>query len=147
MKQIFWKTKTFFKKLEYRFSVEITKIENATFPYKTALSEANVKNNKWEIQNRPITKNWVLTVATSFFRKYYFSLRTSCKVLIWCTNDSIVDVHTFRKCWSLFEGAFSLWVSLRRWHKAQLPVSSSYWLYLMATCFILYDSHYYVLEI
>ena len=32
-----------FKKLEYRFLVESTKIENPTFPYKMALSEANVK--------------------------------------------------------------------------------------------------------
>ena len=39
--QIFWKTKTFFKKLEYRFLVETTKIENTSFPFKTALSEAN----------------------------------------------------------------------------------------------------------
>ena len=42
-KWIFWKTKTFFKKLEYYFLVESTKIENASFPYKTAISEANVK--------------------------------------------------------------------------------------------------------
>ena len=45
LKKIFGKTKTFFKKLEYRFLVESKKIENASFPYKTALSEANVKTN------------------------------------------------------------------------------------------------------
>ena len=49
LKQIFWKTKIFFKKLEYCFLVESTKIENASFPYKTAISAANVKT-------RPITK-------------------------------------------------------------------------------------------
>ena len=43
LKQIFWKTKTFFKKLEYRFLVKNTNIENASFPYKTATSEASVK--------------------------------------------------------------------------------------------------------
>ena len=48
LKQIFWKTKTFFKKLEYRFLVESTKIENASFPYKTAISEANVKTQNGE---------------------------------------------------------------------------------------------------
>ena len=42
LKQIFWKTKTFFKKLEYRFLVEATKIEYTPFPLKIALSEANV---------------------------------------------------------------------------------------------------------
>ena len=36
---------TFFKKLEY-FLVESTKIENSKFPYKTALTEANVKTNR-----------------------------------------------------------------------------------------------------
>ena len=46
LKQIFWKAETFLKKLEYRFLVEITKIENTTFPYKTPLSEANVKTNR-----------------------------------------------------------------------------------------------------
>ena len=37
---------TLFKKLEYCFLVESTKIDNITFPYKTALSEANVKTNR-----------------------------------------------------------------------------------------------------
>ena len=46
MKQIFLKMKTFFKKLEYHFLVERTKIENASFPYKTAKSEANIKTNR-----------------------------------------------------------------------------------------------------
>ena len=46
LKQFFWKTKKFFKKLEYRFLNESTKIENASFPYKTAVSEANVKTNR-----------------------------------------------------------------------------------------------------
>ena len=41
LKQIFRKTQTLFKKLDNRFLVEISKIENASFPYKTALSGAN----------------------------------------------------------------------------------------------------------
>ena len=44
---IFWKTRTFFKKLEYCFLVEVTKSESASFPYKTVISEANVKTIKW----------------------------------------------------------------------------------------------------
>ena len=44
--QIFWKTKTFFKKLEYHFLVETTKIENTSFSFETALSETNVKTNR-----------------------------------------------------------------------------------------------------
>ena len=46
LKQIFWKAKTFFKKLEYRFLVESTKNKNATFPYKTAPAETNVKTKR-----------------------------------------------------------------------------------------------------
>ena len=44
------KRKLYFKKLEYRFLVESTKIENATFQFKTTLSEGN----------GPITMNEVL---------------------------------------------------------------------------------------
>ena len=32
--------------MDYRFKVENTKIESATFPYKTALPEANIKTNR-----------------------------------------------------------------------------------------------------
>ena len=46
VKLVFSKTQTIFKKLEYPFFVESTKIENTTFPYKTALSEANFKTNR-----------------------------------------------------------------------------------------------------
>ena len=38
--------KTFFNKLEYRFLVESTKMENALFLYETVMSEANVKTNR-----------------------------------------------------------------------------------------------------
>ena len=45
LKWIFWKTKTFFKKMEYQFLVESTKIENALVIYKTANSETGAKWN------------------------------------------------------------------------------------------------------
>ena len=64
LKQTFWKINTFFKKLEYSFFVESTKIENASFPCKTEISEANVKANKMVLQNGPITKNGVLPATT-----------------------------------------------------------------------------------
>ena len=56
--QIFWKTKTFFKKLEYHFLVETTKIENTSFPFKTALSEANVKTNRMGTTEWAYHKEW-----------------------------------------------------------------------------------------
>ena len=46
LNQIFWIMKTFFNKLEDYFLVEIIMIENASFPYKTAMSETNVKTNR-----------------------------------------------------------------------------------------------------
>ena len=72
LKQIFSKTNTFFKKLNNYFLVESTKIENASFPYKTAISEANVKTNRMdlEVQNGPIPKNIVLPVTNLFFEKF-----------------------------------------------------------------------------
>ena len=45
-KQTFWKTKTFFKKPGSPFLVESPKIENASLPYKSVISEANVKTNR-----------------------------------------------------------------------------------------------------
>ena len=46
MKKKIWKRKTFFKKLEPCFLVESIKSENASFLYKTAMTEANVKTDK-----------------------------------------------------------------------------------------------------
>ena len=42
----FLKKQTLFTKLECHFLAECTKIENAAFPCKTALSEANIKTNR-----------------------------------------------------------------------------------------------------
>ena len=66
LKQIFWKTKTFFKKLEHRFLVESTKIENASFPYQTATSEANVETN------RMVSTKWTYHKERSFASTTYF---------------------------------------------------------------------------
>ena len=55
--QIFWKTRTFFKKLEYCFIVETTKIEN-TFPFETGLSEAYVKTNRMSTTKLTYQKEW-----------------------------------------------------------------------------------------
>ena len=65
LKQIFYKTKTFYKKLEYHFLVESTKIENASFPYKTTMPEANAKTNKMVI-----TK-WIYHKERSFSSNYF----------------------------------------------------------------------------
>ena len=60
--------KTLFTKLGNCYIVDsAAKIENATFPYKTALSEADVTANrlgstKWTYHQEPVT--------TLFFRKF-----------------------------------------------------------------------------
>ena len=105
LKLIFWKTKTFFKKLENCFLVENTKIESTSFPYKTAISQANVKTN------RMVNTKWTYHKERSFpsnyiFWKFCFSFRTSYKELIWCTNDPNANIRTFCKRWSFIWRSF-----------------------------------------
>ena len=78
LKQIFWKTKTFFKKLDYHFLVETTKTENTSFPFKTALSEANVKTNRMATTKRTYHKGWSFAsnYLTYFFGKFAPVLET-----------------------------------------------------------------------
>ena len=109
LKQIFWKIKTFLKKLEYCFLVESTEIENGIFPYKTALRKANIKINrmgstKW---------NHILPVTTLFFQNLYCSIRTSNKELINVPTTQMSIFILFVSAGDLFESAFSLWLSLR----------------------------------
>ena len=69
LRQIFWKAKAFFKKLEYSFLVESTKIENASFLQKTAISEANVKTNKM------VSIKWTYHKERSFVSNYFLFLK------------------------------------------------------------------------
>ena len=65
LKKNFSENVNLFKKLEYRFLYESSKIENATFPYKTALSETNVKTNRME------STKWVYHNERSFASNYF----------------------------------------------------------------------------
>ena len=91
-KQVSRKSKIFSKKLEYRFSVESTALENVTFSYKTCQSKASVKTNRmWSIkwtnhQEQGFSANYFL------FRKFYFIIRTPFKELIYCTNYPNVHI-------------------------------------------------------
>ena len=67
--------KTFFKKLECRFLVETTKIESTSFPFKTALSEANVQTN------RMATTKWNYHKEWSFASNYFIFFRKFISVL------------------------------------------------------------------
>ena len=63
--QIFWKTKTVFKKLEYQFLVETTKIENTSFPIKIAQSEADIKTDRMATTKWTYHKEWCF--ASNYF--------------------------------------------------------------------------------
>ena len=78
----FLENKNITPKLEYRFSVESTGIENATFPYKTAISKANVKTNNLVSTKWAYRKEWSFVSNYFIFSKNFFSLRTSDKELI-----------------------------------------------------------------
>ena len=75
--QTFQKTKTFSKKLECLSLVETTKIENTSFPFKTALSEANVKKNRMLTTKWAYPSSEVLPVTALLFWKICFSFSTS----------------------------------------------------------------------
>ena len=63
LKQIFWKTKTFFKKPEYGFLVESNKIEKASFSNKNSIPKANIKTNKMVRAKPTYHKEPVTTLA------------------------------------------------------------------------------------
>ena len=61
----FLENKNLFQKTEVAFLVETTKIENISFPFKTALSEANVKIK------RMATTKWTYRKEWSFASNYF----------------------------------------------------------------------------
>ena len=58
MKQIFWEKKTFFKKLDYRFLVQTTKIENTLFPFENPLSETYINTNRMATTKWTYHREW-----------------------------------------------------------------------------------------
>ena len=69
LKQILWKTKNVFKKLEYDLLVESSKIKNASFPYKTVISEADVTTNKI------VSTKWTCRKKQTFASNYFVFLK------------------------------------------------------------------------
>ena len=65
----FLENENFFQKTGVLFLVERTKIEKASFPYKTAISEANVKTN------RMVTAKWAYHREQSFTSNYFMFLK------------------------------------------------------------------------
>ena len=65
----FLENENLFYKTGVRFLVESTKIENASFPYKTAISEANVKTN------RMVTTKWTYRKERNFASNHFIFLK------------------------------------------------------------------------
>ena len=66
---------TLFKKLEYCFLVESTKTDSITFPYKTGLSEANVKANRMGSTKLTFHKEQSFPCNNFSFSKILFQFR------------------------------------------------------------------------
>ena len=100
LKKIFEKAKAFFKKLETCFLVESTKIENATFPYKTALSKANVKTNK--MRHTKWTNHKEGSFASIYFNflKILFHFKNLLLGIGFMYHLSKCAIHTSLKRWS-----------------------------------------------
>ena len=127
LKEVFSKTRKFFKKLEllllWTSLIQSNKIENVTCPCKTALLEASVKTVEF--------------LHYFIFWKFHFSLRISYKELIWSTNYPNVHIHTFRKRWNLFDGGFSFWVSLAYSRSLEQEMAYFFALYLFYKVYIM----------
>ena len=94
-------------KQEYHFLVESTKIENATFPSKTALSETNVKTNRiWSTKltyhNKQICSSNYIFFCENFVSVYETRIKSWFDVPTTQTSMFIL----FESVGDLFEGAF-----------------------------------------
>ena len=65
----FLENENFFQKTGVSFLVEITKIKSTSFPYKTTISEANVKTN------RMVSTKWTYHKERSFAINYFIFLK------------------------------------------------------------------------
>ena len=75
--------------MEYLFLVEGTMVENTVFPYKTALSETNVKTNRVGVQNGPITNNRALSVTNTLKEETFVKLLNPAK------NSETINLRKF----------------------------------------------------
>ena len=128
--------KTFFKKLGYRFLVECTKIENTSFPYKTAISEANVKTNRMASTKWTYHNEWSFARNYFIFLKILFQFKNVLKRVDLMYQRSRYPYSYFSEAPGVsFEGAFSLLVSLNK-------LLSSYYKYLKTPKLYIQFTHF-----
>ena len=95
-----------FKKLEYRFLVQSTRLKAKHFHRKLTCQKSMSRQIEWEVQNGPITKDGVLPLPTLVFWKFCFRVRSFSKELIRFTNYPTVHIHIFRMRWSFIWRCF-----------------------------------------
>ena len=108
LKLIFWKTKIFSKKLEHRFLLQSTKIESAIFPRKTTLPE---KANRMGSTKCTYHIGWS-SASNYLFENFVSEYEPLLKRWLDVPTTQISKFILFVSTGVLFEGAFSLWVSL-----------------------------------
>ena len=79
---IFLKNANSLQKTRALFQLQVLRLKTQHFHTNLLCQKPMLRQIEWGVQNRPITKNGVLPVTSSFFRKFCFSLRTSHKELI-----------------------------------------------------------------
>ena len=112
-KKILKNENLFFKKLENSFVVESTTIERATYPYKTALSEANVKTNRMGSTKWTYHKEHSFASIFFIFVKILFQYKNLLQRVDLKYQLPKRPFILFESTADLVEGAFSLRVSLK----------------------------------
>ena len=121
LKQIFWKLKNFFQKLEYRFLFEALRLKRHHFHTKYDVKTNKMVSTKWTYQKeQSFARNCFIFLKILFQFKNLFY-----KELIWCTNDPNAHTRTFCKRWSFIWHSFFLWVSLMFLVLVMLPTLCS----------------------
>ena len=96
------------------FLLKVLGLKMQHFRAKLPCQKPMLRQIKWGVQDGPITKNKVLAVTTSVFRNFCFSLRNSYKKSWFGVPTTEMSIFMFFKnVGVLFEGAFSVWESLK----------------------------------
>ena len=80
--------------------MRVLKLETQYFHTKPPCQRPMLRQIEWRVHNGHIKRNRGLLVTTLLLWKFCFSIRTSDKELIWCTNYPNVRIYTFGKRWS-----------------------------------------------
>ena len=91
---------------------EALRLKTYHFHTKLQYQKPMLRQMEWWLQNGLFKNSGFLPVTTLFFWKFYFSLWTSYKEMICCTNYPNAHICAFCKSWSINRRWFSLWLSL-----------------------------------